>query len=145
MQLKFDSYIVIKNFITYVENQFSAKVGIVRSGNVGEIVNRYCSQLFSSKVIVHQTTCANTPQQNGMAERKHRHLLEVARALKIQSSVPDKFWGDCILTACHIINVLLSVVLKYQSPHERLYGTPPTISHFRVFGCLCYGKNMRSW
>lgn len=93
MQLKSDAYVVIKNFIAYVENQFCLKIGIVRSDNGGEFVNKDCSDLFSSKEIVHQTSCANTPYQNGIAESKHKHLLEVARALKSKVQFQIRFWG----------------------------------------------------
>lgn len=65
--------------------------------------------LFSSLGIIHQSSCAHTPQQNGVAERKHHHLLEIARAHKFQSHVPIRFggvWSHCLLyfkflTLCH--------------------------------------------
>lgn len=93
--------------------------------------------LFTSKGIIHQTVCTYTHQQNGTIERKHRHLLNVARILKIQSGVPDKFdkfWGECVLTVCHLINVTPSSVLKFVSPHEKLYGSPLNLSYLHVFG-----------
>lgn len=77
-----------------------------------------------------------------VAERKHRHLLEVSRSLKIQNDLPDIFWGDSVLTVCYIINFLPSFVLNFVSPYERLYGTAPKIEHLRVLGCLCYGRNL---
>lgn len=75
--------------------------------------------------------------------REEAHTLtRTSKALKIQSSVPDKLWGDCILTACYIINILPYVVLKFKYQYERLHGAKPNMSHLRVFGCLCYGKNL---
>ncbi|XP_019235589.1 PREDICTED: uncharacterized protein LOC109215923 [Nicotiana attenuata] len=78
------------------ETQFEATVKIVRSDNGTEFFNSQCNTLFDSLGIIHQSSCPYTPQQNGMVERKHRHILEVARALKFQSSIPKRFWGDCL-------------------------------------------------
>ncbi|RVW43729.1 Retrovirus-related Pol polyprotein from transposon TNT 1-94 [Vitis vinifera] len=89
--------------------------------------------------ILHQSSCAHTPQQNGVAERKNRHLVETARTLLLHSHVPFRFWGDAVLTACYLINRMPSSVLPDQIPHsllfpdQPLYFLPP-----RVFGCTCF-------
>ncbi|RVW24942.1 Retrovirus-related Pol polyprotein from transposon TNT 1-94 [Vitis vinifera] len=89
--------------------------------------------------ILHQSSCAHTPQQNGVAERKNRHLVETARTLLLHSHVPFRFWGDAVLTACYLINRMPSSVLHDQIPHsllfpdQPLYFLPP-----RVFGCTCF-------
>ncbi|RVW87999.1 Retrovirus-related Pol polyprotein from transposon RE2 [Vitis vinifera] len=89
--------------------------------------------------ILHQSSCAHTPQQNGVAERKNRHLVETARTILLHSNVPFRFWGDAVLTACYLINRMPSSVLHDQIPHsllfpdQPLYFLPP-----RVFGCTCF-------
>ncbi|XP_070039220.1 uncharacterized protein [Nicotiana tomentosiformis] len=96
----------------------TSKADLLRLDNGTEFFNSKCSALFSDLGIIHQSSCPYTPQQNGTVERKHRHILEVARALRIQSSVPIRFWGECIRNAVYLINKLPTAVLKSKSPYE---------------------------
>ncbi|RVW78786.1 Retrovirus-related Pol polyprotein from transposon TNT 1-94 [Vitis vinifera] len=97
------------------------------------------TSFMSHHGILHQSSCAHTPQQNGVAERKNRHLVETARTILLHSNVPFRFWGDAVLTACYLINRMPSSVLHDQIPHsllfpdQPLYFLPP-----RVFGCTCF-------
>lgn len=75
-----------------------------------------------------------------MAERKHKHVLEVTRALRFQAEIPIKFWGLCVIAAVYLINRLSSSVLQYKSPYEVLHNKPPSLTHLRVIRCLCYAK-----
>jgi hypothetical protein len=76
--------------------------------------------------------------QNGVAERKHRHLLETARALMISSSVPPHFWAKAVSTATYLINIQPSSALQGGITFERLYGKTSDYSSIRLFGCVCY-------
>ncbi|KAE8725286.1 hypothetical protein F3Y22_tig00009003pilonHSYRG00075 [Hibiscus syriacus] len=113
------------------------------SDNGSEFFSKDCSFLFSSLGIVHQSSCVDTPQQNGAAERNHKHLLEVARALRFQSRVHIKFWGECVLAACYLINRLHSAVLNWNSPYEMFHHKPPSLLHLKVFGCLGYATQTK--
>ncbi|KAA0039571.1 Copia protein [Cucumis melo var. makuwa] len=80
----------------------------------------------ASKRIAHQNSCAYTPQQNGVAKRKNRHLLKVTRCLMLSTSLPSYLWGNVILTAAHLINRLPSRILHLQTPLECLKESYPS-------------------
>ncbi|GJS95733.1 putative RNA-directed DNA polymerase [Tanacetum coccineum] len=125
-------------FYNLIENQFNKRIKIFRSDNGTEFVNQTVMKFCVEKGIIHQTSCAYSPQQNGIAERKHRHLLNVARSLLFQGGIPLRFWTECVLTATYLINRLPSSVLNGKSPFELIYNTKPNLSNLRVFGCLCF-------
>ena len=129
----------LKNFIALVERQFNKQVKTIRSDNGSEFI---CLRtFFQEKGIIHETSCVGTPQQNGRVERKHRHILNVARALRFQASFPIEMWDECVLAACYLINRTPSTTLAGKTPFEKLYNRPPPLHHLRVFGCLCYVHN----
>ena len=82
-----------KLFYQYVATQFDKKIKILRSDNGGEYINHDLHQFLSQHGINHQTTCTYTPQQNGVVERKNRHLLEVVRAFLFDACMLYFFWG----------------------------------------------------
>jgi len=126
------------NFQAYVTNHYNATVKVLRSDNGGEYTSHAFKNHLAKHGIVHQTSCPYTPQQNGVAERKNRHLMEVARSMMYHANVPKRFWGDAVQTACYLINRIPTKVLKNLSPFEVLNKSKPHIDHLRVFGCLCY-------
>ena len=89
--------------------------------------------------ILHQTSCFDTPSQNGVAERNNRHLLETAQALLFQMHVPKHFWADAISTACFFINWMSSSVLNWDTPYHILFPNGPMFPiEPRIFGCTCF-------
>lgn len=76
---------------------------------------------FSENGIIHQRSCVDTPQQNGVAERKHCHLLNVAHALRFQAHLPIQFWGECILTANYLINRLPTPLLSNRTLYAPIF------------------------
>ena len=137
---------MFQNFYHTIETQFHQKIAILRSDNGREFQNHNLSEFLASKGIVHQNSCAYTPQQNGVAERKNRHLLEVARSLMLSTSLPSYLWGDVILTAAHLINRMSFRILHLQTPLDCLKESYPSTRlvfevPLRVFGCTAYVHN----
>jgi len=91
MAHKSNAFPLLKAFIIFVHNQFGIAVKMVRSDNGLEFKDKIALTFCKDRGILHQTSCVDTPQQNGVVERKHRHLLEVSRALMLQSKLPIKY------------------------------------------------------
>ena len=134
--------ILFEHFYSYVATQFHTHIQGVRTDNAPELSEGKIKQFYHDKGINNYKSCTYTPQQNGVVERKHKHLLETARALYFQSKLPIKFWGECVLTAAHIINRLPLQSLNNISPYQKLFGIKPNLEHLKCFGCLCYASNI---
>ena len=92
--------------------------------------------------IIHQTS-PDTPSQNGVAKRKNRHLLEVARSMMFQMDVPKYLWSEAVLTAAYLINRMSSRILGMASPAEMLLGQRDFKVPPKVFGCVCFVRDHR--
>ena len=82
--------------------------------------------------------CPHTQEQNGVAERKHRHIVENSLALLAKSSIPLKYWDEAFRTIVFLHNRLPTPILKQKCPLELLFKTKPNYSFLKVFGCACY-------
>jgi histone deacetylase 1/2 len=78
------------------------------------------NSFFQKVGITHHVSCPHAHQQNGSAERKHRHIVEVGLALLANASMHLKFWDEAFLTATFLINIIPSKVLDFESPTECL-------------------------
>nr|GEZ69694.1 putative ribonuclease H-like domain-containing protein [Tanacetum cinerariifolium] len=103
---KDETSLIFMTFITGIENQFSLKVKIIRSDNRTEFKNNYLNQFCGMEGIKREFSVPRTPQQNGIAKRKIKTLIEAARTMLVDSLLPISFWAKAVNTACYVQNRL---------------------------------------
>ncbi|PKU83306.1 Retrovirus-related Pol polyprotein from transposon TNT 1-94 [Dendrobium catenatum] len=138
MHTKNETYLKFKQFLAMVTTQFKATIQTFRSDVGGEYTSHEFKNLLQTHDIQHQFSCPNTPQQNGVSERKHRHLLETTRTLLHAANLPFRFWAEALQTSNYLINRLPTSALNSQIPLILLHGRPPQYDHLKSFGCLCF-------
>ncbi|GJX38796.1 putative ribonuclease H-like domain-containing protein [Tanacetum coccineum] len=126
---------ILKSFITGIENLVDHKVKVIRCDNGTEFKNKEMNQFCEMKGILRQFSVARTPQQNGVAERRNRTLIEAARTMLADSKLPTTFWAEAVNTACYVQNRVLVVKPHNKTPYELFHGRTPTLSFMRPFGC----------
>ncbi|GJU99512.1 ribonuclease H-like domain-containing protein [Tanacetum coccineum] len=126
---------ILKNFITGIENQIDHKVKTIRCDNGTEFKNRIMNEFCEMKGIRREFSVARTPQQNGVAKRKNRTLIEAARTMLADSKLPTTFWAEAVNTACYVQNRVLVIKPHNKTPYELFLGRKPALSFMRPFGC----------
>ncbi|KAJ7954402.1 Retrovirus-related Pol polyprotein from transposon TNT 1-94 [Quillaja saponaria] len=146
LRAKNEVFTCFQMFHKLVCTQFDGKVKILRSDNGTEYTEGNFQKYLRDHGIMHQTSCVDTSAQNGTAERKNRHLLEVARSLMFTMNVPKAYWGDAVLSAAYLINRMSLRTLDFNTPLDVLQGNCSFVVHPKVFGCVCFvhehGKNI---
>ena len=135
---KSDVFEKFKNWMCFVENQTGKKIKTLRTDNGLEFCNSQLNDLCVTSGIRRHKTVPYTPQQNGVAERMNRTLLERVRCLLSLSGLSKSFWGEALHTAAYLINRSPSVPLKWKCPESVFVGKPLNLSHLRVFGCSAF-------
>ncbi|MCO5580873.1 hypothetical protein L7F22_034745 [Adiantum nelumboides] len=110
----------------------------LRTDQGGEYMSGAFKDFLGKKGIKHQCTMPYTPQQNGVAERKNKSLMEMARCMLKAKSLPHKLWMEAVACAAHVLNRCPTRALKTITPYESWYDRKPSVSYLRVFGCLAY-------
>lgn len=126
LRQKSDVFSIFHDFQALVERKFNKKILAMQTNWGGEY--EHLNSLFQHVGIAHRVSCPHAHQQNGAAERKHRHIVEIGLALLAHASMPFKFWDEAFLTATHLINLLPSKVINYKSPSDLLLGEKPDYS-----------------
>ena len=110
----------IIQFITFIEKQTNCNVKAIQTDGGGEF--KPLTKFFIQKGIRHRLTCPHTSEQNGLVERKHRHIVETGLTLLSQGALPMKYWNEAFNTSVYLINKLPTKVLNNRTPHEMIFN-----------------------
>ncbi|PKU70451.1 Retrovirus-related Pol polyprotein from transposon TNT 1-94 [Dendrobium catenatum] len=138
MTAKSKTFSKFKIFCNLIHNKFNTTIQYFRSDGGGEFISNQFTNYLQDHGITRQLSSPHTPEQNDMAERKHRHLLDITRTLLHAVSLPQKFWAESLIKAHYLINRIPSKATHPHSPHYLLHGQHPSYLHLRTFGCLCF-------
>lgn len=129
----------IKDFVNMVENECEQTVKVIRSDNGTEYCNRDVSLFFRDRGIKHQLTTPYSPQQNGVAERYNRTIMEKTRSMIQDAACDQRMWAEAANTAVYLINRSPTKMLPGKTPEEIWNNEKKVnLSHLKVFGCPCY-------
>ncbi|KAK1421715.1 hypothetical protein QVD17_24269 [Tagetes erecta] len=127
----------LMKLIPLIEVLGKKKVQAIRSDNGTEFRNHIFNSFCEQRGILRQFSAARTPQQNGVAERKNRTLVEAARTMLIESKLPIIFWAEAVNCAAYVLNRVLIVKEKMKTSYQLFRGIKPLIDFLRPFGCSC--------
>jgi hypothetical protein len=139
LKQKSEVFSKFKEFESTFTNESGLQIGKLRSDNGGEYLSSEFSDYLKKKGIRHELTVPYSPQQNGVAERMNRTLIESARSMLSHARLPNRYWGEAVATAAYLRNrIPTSALKKRNTPYEEWYERTPDVSHLRVFGCMAY-------
>jgi len=135
---KSDVFAIFKEFKAKLELESGKNIKCLRTDNGEEYIDGDFLTFCKQAGIQRHFTVAHTPQQNGVAERMNRTLLERTRAMLRTAGLAKSFWAKAVKTACYVINRSPSTAIGLKTPMEMWQGSPPNYSSLHIFGCLVY-------
>nr|KYP46743.1 Retrovirus-related Pol polyprotein from transposon TNT 1-94 [Cajanus cajan] len=135
---KSDVFKCFVEFKSLVEKQSGKVIKVIRSDGGGEYTNSEFEIFCKKEGLIHEVVAPYTPQHNGIAERRNRTVLNMARSMLKSKEMPHSFWGEAVATAAYILNLCPTKKLKFKTPEEVWSGKKPSVKHLRVFGSVCW-------
>ena len=124
-----------REFEALVTNETDLKIKTLRTDGGGEYTSAKFKNFLKQKRIRHEICAAYSPQQNGVAERMNRTLVETARSMILHAGLSKAYWGEAVATASHVRNRVMTSSTGV-TPYERWFGKRPDVSDLKVFGCI---------
>jgi len=127
-----------RNFKALVENQSGLHIKVLRTGRGGEHISKEFLHFCRENGIHKQFTTRYTPQQNGVAERKNRTIMDMARSMLKAKHLPNDYWAEAVHCAAYILNRCPTKSVMNRVLEEAWSGTKQGVTHMKVFGCVAY-------
>lgn len=135
---KSDAFYTFKQFKNNVEKECGLPIKCLRTDRGGEFTSSDFNDFCKENGIKRQLTTAYTPQQNGVAERKNRTVMNMVRSLLVEKNVPKNFWPEAVSWTFYLLNRSPTSSVKDMTPEQAWSGLKPSVEHFRVFGCIAH-------
>jgi hypothetical protein len=126
------------NFKAMVEKERSVSIKCLRSDGGGKYFSNEFIEYLKKHGIQKKYSCSYSPKENGVDERKNRHIAEITRAMLNEKNLPNYFWVEAVATTVYIMNQRLTSTIHGMTPKEKFTGKKPNVSHLKVFGCITY-------
>lgn len=121
-----------------VEKEAGLPIKCLRTDRGGEFNSSEFDEFLKESGIKRQLTAAYSPQQNGIAERKNRTVLNMVRSMLSEKEMPRMFWPEAVKWTTFVLNRCPTVAVQDMTPQEAWSGEKPSVDFFRVFGCMAY-------
>nr|GFB62035.1 hypothetical protein [Tanacetum cinerariifolium] len=138
LRSKDETFEVLIDFLGLVQRGLQAQVRVVRTDKGTEFLNQTLHAYFAAEGILHQTSVARTPEQNGVVERRNRTLVEATRTMLSAAKVPLFFWAEAIATAFFTQNRSLVIHRHEKTPYHIINDRKPSVKFFHIYGSICY-------
>lgn len=135
---KSEAFNSFKCFKNLVEKETGLFIKCLRTDRGGEFNSEEFNNFCKQNGIKRQLTAAYTPQQNGVAERKNRTVMNMVRSMLSEKKIPKTFWPEAVNWTVYVLNRCPTLVVKNVTPEEAWSGMKPLVAHFRVFGCVAH-------
>ena len=121
-----------------VERESGEKIVCLRTDRGGEFCSQEFDEFCKIQGISRQLTTPHTPQQNGVAERKNRTIMNMVRSMLSEKEMPREFWPEACNWAIYVLNRSPTLAVKDITPEQAWTGRKPCVDQFRVFGCVAH-------
>ena len=135
---KSEVFMVFKKFKAYIEKQSGLPSKALRSDRGGEFTSKAFEVFCEKHGVRRHLTAPYSPQQNGVAERKNRTILDMVRSMLKSKNLLKEFWAEAVDCAVYLLNRCPTRSLENKTPQEAWSGLKPNISHLKVFGSIAY-------
>ena len=138
MAAKSETFNAFKRFKVHVEKETYIFIRDLRTDRGGEFTSQEFNTFCDVNGIQRQLTAAYTPQQNGVAERKNRTIMNMVRSMLSEKKILKTFWPEAVNWTVHVLNRSPTLAVRNQTPEEAWSGIKPSVVYFRVFGCISH-------